>query len=163
MAMRWSCLHSITGCTETGVCLLERQQCRRRGWFAGDARTIDGNDAQRPIPRGRRVEQLTALAEETACRTLPFDLESEESIREAVEGLDLYGVVDCSGFGGEIATPMETGIAFFDKVIAINARGALLVAQYASASMICLARAAPSFPSASGRGESRHRPNRIPY
>ena len=47
MAMRWSCLHSITGCTETGVCLLERQQCRRRGWFAGDARTIDENDTHR--------------------------------------------------------------------------------------------------------------------
>jgi NAD(P)-dependent dehydrogenase (short-subunit alcohol dehydrogenase family) len=90
------------------------------------------------IASGRKVEQLTALAEETGCRTLPFDLESEESIREAVEGLDLYGVVNCGGFGGEIATPMDTDIAVFDKVIAINARGALLVTKYASASMIRL-------------------------
>lgn len=90
------------------------------------------------IASGRKVEQLEALARETGCRTLPFDLESEESVREAVEGLDVYGVVNCGGFGGEIATPMDTDIAVFDKVIAINARGALLVTKYASASMIRL-------------------------
>ena len=47
-------------------------------------------------------------------------------------------MVNCGGFGGEIATPMETDIDVFDKVIAINARGALLVTKYASASMIRL-------------------------
>ncbi len=90
------------------------------------------------IASGRKVEQLEALASETGCRALPFALESEESVREAVEGLDVYGVVNCGGFGGEIATPMDTDIAVFDKVIAINARGALLVTKYASASMIRL-------------------------
>lgn len=90
------------------------------------------------IASGRKVEQLETLAKETGCRVLPFSLESEESVREAVEGLDVYGVVNCGGFGGEIATPMETDIAVFDKVIAINARGALLVTKYASASMIRL-------------------------
>ena len=92
------------------------------------------------IASGRKVEQLTALAEETGCRTLPFDLESHDSIRAAVEGLDLYGVVNCGGDGGEIATPMETDIAVFDRVISVNARGALLVTKYASASMIRLGR-----------------------
>lgn len=90
------------------------------------------------IASGRNTAQLDALAAETGCRTLPFSLESEESVREAVEGLDVYGVVNCGGFGGEIATPMDTDIAVFDKVIAINARGALLVTKYASASMIRL-------------------------
>ena len=90
------------------------------------------------IASGRKVERLEALAAETGCRTLPFDLTSEESVRGAVEGLDVYGVVNCGGFGGEIATPMETDIEVFDKVIAINARGALLVTKYASASMIRL-------------------------
>ena len=42
------------------------------------------------------------------------------------------GVVNCGGFGGEIATPMDTDIAVFDKVIGINARGALLVIKHAS-------------------------------
>ena len=90
------------------------------------------------IASGRNGEQLDKLAAETGCRTLPFDLTSEESIRDALEGLDLWGVVNCGGFGGEIATPMETDIAVFDKVISINARGALLGTKFASQSMIRL-------------------------
>ena len=90
------------------------------------------------IASGRSVEGLEAIASETGCRTLAFDLTSEASVRGALEGLDLWGVVNCGGFGGEIATPMETDIDVFDKVISINARGALLVTKYASASMIRL-------------------------
>ncbi len=90
------------------------------------------------IASGRQVDTLAALAAETKCRTLPFDLTSESSIRDALSGLDLWGVVNCGGFGGEIATPMDTDIAVFDKVISINARGALLVTKYASQSMIRL-------------------------
>ena len=90
------------------------------------------------IASGRSVDALEKLAAATNCRTLPFDLESETSIRDAVDGLDLWGVVNCGGFGGEIATPMETDIAVFDKVIGINARGALLGTKYASKSMIRL-------------------------
>jgi L-xylulose reductase len=83
---------------------------------------------------------LTALAQETGVRTLPFDLASEDSVRNALDGIDVYGVVNCGGFGGEIATPMDTDIAVFDKVIAINTRGALLVTKYTSQSMIRLGR-----------------------
>jgi NAD(P)-dependent dehydrogenase (short-subunit alcohol dehydrogenase family) len=90
------------------------------------------------IASGRNVQQLEGLVKETGCSSLPFDLTSEESIRSALQGLDLWGVVNCAGFGGEIATPMETDIAVFDKVISINARGALLVIKYASQSMIRL-------------------------
>jgi NAD(P)-dependent dehydrogenase (short-subunit alcohol dehydrogenase family) len=90
------------------------------------------------IANGRNTEGLETLAAETGCRTLAFDLESEDQIRDALEGLDLWGVVNCGGFGGEIATPMETDISVFDKVISINARGALLVTKYASQSMIRL-------------------------
>lgn len=97
-------------------------------------------DGAEVIASGRKLEPLKALTEETGCRTLPFDLESEDSIRDALDGLDIHGVVNCGGFGGEIATPMDTDISVFDKVIAINARGALLVTKYASASMIRLGR-----------------------
>ncbi len=90
------------------------------------------------IASGRSTEALDALAAETECRTLPFDLTSEASIREALLDLDLWGVVNCGGFGGEIATPMDTDIDVFDKVISINARGSLLVTKYASRSMIRL-------------------------
>lgn len=90
------------------------------------------------IASGRNTEQLDKLAAETGCRTLPFDLTSEDSIRSALEGLDLWGVVNCGGSGGEIATPMETDISVFDNVISVNTRGALLVTKYASQSMIRL-------------------------
>ena len=90
------------------------------------------------IASGRNVKQLKTLAVETGCRCLPFDLTSEESVRSALEGLDVWGVVNCGGFGGEVATPMETDIAVFDEAISINARGALLVIKYTSQSMIRL-------------------------
>ena len=90
------------------------------------------------VAAGRSEEALGRLAEETGCRTLPFDLTSEDSVRDALDDLDVWGVVNCGGFGGEIATPMETDIAVFDKVITINARGALLVTKYTSRSMIRL-------------------------
>jgi L-xylulose reductase len=90
------------------------------------------------IASGRSIDTLAALADEVGVRTLPFDLTSEESVRDALQELDLYGVVNCGGFGGEIATPMDTDLAVFDQVIAINTRGALLVTKYASRSMIRL-------------------------
>jgi L-xylulose reductase len=92
------------------------------------------------IASARSGDALTTLAQETGVRTLPFDLASEDSVRNALDGLDVYGVVNCGGFGGEIASPMDTDITVFDKVIAINTRGALLVTKYTSRSMIRLGR-----------------------
>jgi len=88
------------------------------------------------IAAGRNQEQLSQLSSDTGCETLSFDLTSEDEIRDAIDGVELYGVVNCGGWGGEIATPMETDIGVFDKVIDINARGTLLVTKYASQSMI---------------------------
>jgi L-xylulose reductase len=92
------------------------------------------------IASGQSEDGLKALADETGARVLPFDLTSEDSVREALDGLDVWGAVNCGGYGGEIATPMDTDIAVFDKVISINARGALLVTKYTSRSMIRLGR-----------------------
>ncbi len=90
------------------------------------------------LASGRSHESVAAIVEETGADALPFDLESEESIRAAIEGVDLYGVVNCGGWGGEIATPMDTDIDVFDKVMRVNARGSLLVTKYASREMIRL-------------------------
>jgi len=88
------------------------------------------------IAAGRNQSQLSELSSDTGCETLSFDLTSEEEIRDAIDSVELYGVVNCGGWGGEIATPMETDIGVFDKVIDINARGTLLVTKYASLSMV---------------------------
>ncbi|MEP7369427.1 MAG: SDR family oxidoreductase [Dermatophilaceae bacterium] len=109
---------------------------------AATVRRLIGEGA-RVVAGGRSVKKLEQLASSTGARAVPFDLTSEESIRQAVEGLQLWGVVNCGGWGGEIATPQETDIDVFDKVMSINARGALLVIKYAARTMI-----------ASGRGGS---------
>lgn len=88
------------------------------------------------IAAGRNQERLTQLSSDTGCKTLSFDLTSEDEIKNAIEGVELHGVVNCGGWGGEIATPMDTDIEVFDKVIDVNARGTLLVTKYASKSMI---------------------------
>lgn len=92
------------------------------------------------IASGRDEDKLDQLAKETGCRVLAFDLTSEDSVADALLGVDLWGVVNCGGFGGEIATPMDTDISVFDKVIAVNTRGALLVTKYAAQSMVRLER-----------------------
>jgi L-xylulose reductase len=93
----------------------------------------DGADV---IAAGRAQEVLAKIADTTGARTLQFDLTSEEEIREAVSDLPLWGVVNCAGFGGEIATPITTDISVFDKVINVNARGSLLVIKYVAPAMI---------------------------
>jgi len=85
---------------------------------------------------GQDAAKLSKLADETGAEPVSFDLTSEDEIRTAVSGLDLWGVVNCGGFGGEIATPQDTDIAVFDKVISINARGSLLVIKHATPGMI---------------------------
>ena len=90
------------------------------------------------IAAGRSEESLKAITAETGARPLAFDLTSEDSVKDAIDGLDLWGVVNCAGDGGEIATPQDTDIAVFDRVISINARGSLLVTKYAARSLIRL-------------------------
>ena len=88
------------------------------------------------IASGRNDAALATLAAETGARPLPFELTDEESVRGAVEGLDLYGVVNCGGWGGAIETPQDADVDVFDRVIATNARSVLLVTKYASREMI---------------------------
>ncbi|HEY5302952.1 MAG TPA: SDR family oxidoreductase [Acidimicrobiales bacterium] len=92
----------------------------------------------RVIASGRSEEALAVLSAETGATPLAFDLTSEDSVKSALEGLDVWGVVNCAGYGGEIASPAETDIDVFDKVISVNTRGSLLVTKYAAASMIRL-------------------------
>lgn len=88
------------------------------------------------LAAGRTAESLEPIVGETGARPLAFDLESEDAVRAALEGVDIWGVVNCAGFGGEIATPQDTDIAVFDRVMSINARGSLLVTKYAAREMI---------------------------
>ena len=88
------------------------------------------------IASGRNESKLTKLATETGCDVLPFDLASEVSVKAALSEIEVFGIVNCGGWGGEIASPMETDLEVFDKVTSVNARGTLLVTKYASKGMI---------------------------
>jgi NAD(P)-dependent dehydrogenase (short-subunit alcohol dehydrogenase family) len=90
------------------------------------------------VAAGRDEAGLDKISTDTGAQVLAFDLTSEGSIASAIGDLDLWGVVNCGGYGGEIATPQDTDIDVFDKVIAVNARGALLVTKYAARTMIRL-------------------------
>ncbi|MCG6884352.1 MAG: SDR family oxidoreductase [Silicimonas sp.] len=105
------------------------------GIGAATVRMLVGEGA-RVIAAGRDEGKLADLADKTGCETRSFDLTSETSVEQALSDLELYGVVNCGGWGGEIATPMDTDTAVFDKVIDINARGTLLVTKYASRGMV---------------------------
>jgi NAD(P)-dependent dehydrogenase (short-subunit alcohol dehydrogenase family) len=85
---------------------------------------------------GRHAGKLAALVEETGATPVAFDLADEDEISAAVAGLEVWGVVNCAGFGGEIATPQGTDIAVFDEVITVNARGSLLVIKHVTPGMI---------------------------
>lgn len=85
---------------------------------------------------GRTEESLDDIVRATGVTPLVFDLTSEDSIRSALDRLDLWGVVNCAGFGGEIAGPQDTDIAVFDEAVTVNTRGALLVIKYASRRLI---------------------------
>ena len=79
------------------------------------------------IASGRNEEKLAKLATDTGCDVLPFDLASEPSVKAALSDIEVFGIVNCGGWGGEIASPMETDLEVFDKVTSVNARGTLLV------------------------------------
>lgn len=114
------------------------------------------------VASGRAEEGLADLVAETGVRTVLFDLTSEEQIAASVGDLDLWGVVNCGGFGGEIATPTETDISVFDQVMSVNARGALLVIKYAARSMIRLGQGG-SIVNVSSQASLVALPNHISY
>ncbi len=85
---------------------------------------------------GRNRDKLDALCSATGAHPLPFDLTNDDEVRDAVSGIDWFGVVNCGGNGGEIANPQDTDMAVYDRVMAINARGTMLVTKYAVPGMI---------------------------
>lgn len=60
----------------------------------------------------------------------------DDEVADAVGAHQWFGVVNCGGNGGEIATPQDTDMAVYDRVMAINARGTLLVTKFAAPGMI---------------------------
>lgn len=90
----------------------------------------------RVLAAARNEQALEALADETGCEPLVLDVSDPAQIAAALKNLDAFdGLVNCSG-----TTALDKAVDFtaadFDQLMAVNARGAALVAQQIARAMI---------------------------
>jgi L-xylulose reductase len=77
----------------------------------------------------RSADDLASLAAEIGCRTLAVDLADAAATRVAVErALPIDALVNCAGIV-ELASFIDTPADLFDRVMAVNARAPMIVAQ----------------------------------
>ena len=93
------------------------------------------------VAAARNVNELARLAEETGCEPLVLDVSDEAAIDDALGSLDVFdGLVNCAGIA-LLERAVDTTGASFDRVMAVNARGAVLVAKQVARGMIDAQRA----------------------
>ncbi|MGF6603390.1 NAD(P)-dependent dehydrogenase (short-subunit alcohol dehydrogenase family) [Paraburkholderia sp. GAS448] len=93
------------------------------------------------VGAARNVNELARLAEETGCEPLVLDVSDEAAIDDALASLDPFdGLVNCAGVA-LLERAIDTTAASFDCVMAVNARGAALVARHVARGMIDAKRA----------------------
>lgn len=102
-------------------------------------------EGARVVASDRDPGALARITAETGALPLAFELTSEPSVREAMAHLDdagvgLDGLVNCAGWGGAVEQVVDVDIDVFDRVMAVNARGALLTTKHAARGMIERAR-----------------------
>lgn len=93
------------------------------------------------VAAARNVNELARLAEETGCEPLMLDVSDPAAIDEAlaeVEGFD--GLVNCAGIA-LLERAIDTTAESFDRVMAVNARSAALIARHVARGMITAKRA----------------------
>ncbi|MBR8153167.1 SDR family oxidoreductase [Burkholderia cenocepacia] len=91
----------------------------------------------RVVAAARDMAALDTLAGEIACDTLHLDVGGDEqAIDAALAAYDAFdGLVNCAGIAS-LEPALEVGAAQFDRVMAVNARGAALVARAVARKMI---------------------------
>ncbi|HXZ09942.1 MAG TPA: SDR family oxidoreductase [Paraburkholderia sp.] len=92
------------------------------------------------VAAARNVNALARLAEETGCEPLVLDVGDEAAIAEALASQDVFdGLVNCAGITS-LERAINTTAASFDRIMAVNARGAALVARHVALGMIAAKR-----------------------
>lgn len=93
------------------------------------------------VAAARNVEALAQLAGQTGCEPLALDVSDEVAIAGAFAALGPFdGLVNCAGVTG-LAPAIDTTAEGFDRLMAVNARGAALVARHVARGMIDAKRA----------------------
>ncbi|RQU37707.1 SDR family NAD(P)-dependent oxidoreductase [Burkholderia cenocepacia] len=91
----------------------------------------------RVVAAARDMAALDALAGEIACDTLRMDVGGDQhAIDAALDAYDAFdGLVNCAGIAS-LEPALDVDAAHFDRVMAVNARGAALVARAVAHKMI---------------------------
>lgn len=93
------------------------------------------------VAAARNVNELARLAEETGCEPLMLDVSDESAIDDALSSVEAFdGLVNCAGIA-LLERAVDTTGASFDRVMAVNARGAVLVAKHVARGMVGARRA----------------------
>ncbi|CAE6711707.1 NAD-dependent glycerol dehydrogenase [Paraburkholderia aspalathi] len=93
------------------------------------------------VAAARNVNELARLAEETGCEPMMLDVSDESAIDDALGSLEAFdGLVNCAGIA-LLERAVDTTGASFDRVMGVNARGAVLVAKHVARGMIDAKRA----------------------
>jgi NAD(P)-dependent dehydrogenase (short-subunit alcohol dehydrogenase family) len=92
------------------------------------------------VAAGRNVNELARLAEETGCEPLTLDVGDPAAIDEALAEVDGFdGLVNCAGIA-LLERAIDTTAESFDRVMAVNARSAVLIARHVARGMIAARR-----------------------
>ena len=94
---------------------------RRRGWNV--------------IAADVSEQALVPLCSATGAEPLAIDVTLESHVC-AIQDLRLDAAVNCAGYGATIAAPTEVDAEVFERAIAVNTWGTLLVIKYAAQGMI---------------------------
>lgn len=93
------------------------------------------------VAAARNVNELARLAEETGCEPLMLDVSDPVAIDEAFAGVEGFdGLVNCAGIA-LLERAIDTTAESFDRVMAVNARSAALIARHVARGMITAKRA----------------------
>ncbi|MBC8750944.1 MULTISPECIES: SDR family oxidoreductase [Paraburkholderia] len=88
------------------------------------------------VAAARNGNELARLAEQTGCEPLRLDVADEAAIDAALASLEPFdGLVNCAGTA-LLERALDTTAASFDRVMAVNARGAVLVAKHVARGML---------------------------
>ena len=93
------------------------------------------------VAAARRKDDLDSLARETGCEPLVLDVGDPSAIAAALDNSRVFdGLVNCAGTT-ILERAIDTQADSFDHLMAVNARGAALVARYVARGMIDAKRA----------------------
>jgi NAD(P)-dependent dehydrogenase (short-subunit alcohol dehydrogenase family) len=94
-------------------------------------------DGAHVVAAARDMAALAALAGETGCETLRLDVSGDGDALDAALGtLDAFdGLVNCAGISS-LEASLDIDARHFDRVMAVNARGAALVARTVARGML---------------------------